>query len=205
MLWTSFNMDKPVWGRWGVHFDTQWRRDNVGFHWQQYQLRPGINYRISDNVLLTIGYVFTRTYPYGDYPVARAIPEHRPYEQLLVRHRVRGMRVSHRFRLEQRFIRYPTEADAGITYQNRFRYLARAEFPVGKSGEWYVPVFNETLIGFRPNYGARPWDQNRLFVGIGRLTERFAVDIGYMKQLLGQRNGRIYEVNHTIMVSTTLR
>lgn len=206
-VWMSYSGDHPVKGRWGVHFDAQWRRSDMGTEWQQYQLRPAVNFEASRSVTLTLGYAFTRTYPYGDFPVARAIPEHRIYQQAIVRQRLGAARLSHRIRWEERFIRYPQNLDRSFTYQNRFRYSLKADIPlVGENGHlrWYLPVFNEILIGLPPNYGARPWDQNRAFAGIGRAFGGAGrLEAGYLHQLIGQRNGRVFESNHTLLVTFT--
>jgi Protein of unknown function (DUF2490) len=203
--WVSYSGDHAVAGRWGIHFDAQWRRAELGMQWQQYQLRPGVNFQANRYVTLTLGYAFTKTYPYGEFPVAKAIPEHRIYQQALVRHRVRGVHLSHRIRWEERFIRYPQNLDRSSTYQNRFRYSLKADFPLtGENARmgWYIPAFNEILIGVPPNYGARPWDQNRAFVGVGRvLGNTGRVEAGYLNQFLGQRNGRVFEFNSTLLVT----
>lgn len=204
--WFSYSGDHQVKGRWGLHFDAQWRRAELGLQWQQYQLRPGVNYKVNDRLLLTLGYAYTHAYPYGEFPVRAAFPEHRIYQQALVRTRIRGVDVSHRIRMEQRFVQYPQDAGSS-TYQNRFRYLLKADFPLtGENGaaRWYLPVYNEILIGVPPNYGARPWDQNRVFVGIGRRFEGAGrLEAGYLNQFLGQRNGRVFEFNSTLFVTFT--
>jgi hypothetical protein len=74
--------------------------------------------------------------------------------------------------------------------------MLRVEVPV-KNG-WYLPMFDEIFLGFPPNYGARPFDQNRLFFGVGKSLGGVNVEAGYMNQLIGQRNGRIYEFNNTL-------
>jgi hypothetical protein len=199
--WVSYSGDHAVSGRWGIHFDAQWRRSELGTHWQQYQLRPGLNYSFSRNTLFTLGYAFTKNYPYGEFPVRRSFPEHRVYQQLLVRQRLSGVRIQHRARLEQRFIKYPDPQPRSWTYQNRFRYLLRAELPLNRN--WYIPIYDEILIGIPPNYGARPFDQNRLFAGIGRSVGKVNVDVGYLNQFLGQRNGRIFEFNSTLFIAIT--
>jgi hypothetical protein len=206
-LWVSYSGEHSVAGRWGVHFDAQWRRSSLGATWQQYQLRPGVNFELSPAVRLTVGYAFTRAYPYGDYPVSSAFPEHRIYQQSLVRQNVSGLRIQHRTRFEQRFIRYPNSSDRSWTYQNRFRHMVRVEVPLGEDRlgrpTWYVPIYDEILIGFPPNYGARPFDQNRLFLGIGRALNGFNFEAGYLNQFLSQRNGRIYEFNNTLFLTLT--
>jgi hypothetical protein len=196
--WYSYSGDHAVSGRWGFHFDAQWRRSEIINQWQQYQLRPGLNYQPSPNVLLTLGYAYTRNYPYGEFPVRAAFPEHRIYQQALVQHRLR---------LEQRFIDYPNSEPRRWTYQNRFRYMLRGEFPLARrkdeSVSWYLPASNEILIGIPPNFGARPFDQNRLFVGVGHAKRAVKVEVGYLNQFLGQRNGRIFEFNNTLFMSVT--
>ena len=204
--WYSYAGDHTVAGRWGVHFDAQWRRADVITRWQQYQLRPGVNFQARRNVLLTLGYVYTRTYPYGEFPVLASLPEHRVYQQALWRHLGHAAGVVQRYRLEQRYIRYPTTPDRSWTYQNRFRYMLRVELPLIQQADgkrlWYVPVSNEVFLGLPPNSGARPFDQNRLFVGVGRsLSAAGSVEVGYLNQFIGQRNGKVFEMNNTLFVA----
>jgi hypothetical protein len=204
--WYIYSGDHDIKGRWGVHFDGQWRRANVITAWQQYQARPGLNYRVNPNLLLTAGYAYTRTYPYGDFPVREAFPEHRIYQQALLKHAKQFVTLQQRFRLEQRFIRYPNTLDRSWTYQNRFRYMLKADFPIRRKPDgtrsWYLPIYNEVLIGIPPNYGARLWDQNRLFIGVGySLGKPGNVEIGYLNQFSGQRNGRVFEFNSTLAVT----
>ncbi len=66
-----------------------------------------------------------------------------------------------------------------------------------------MPVFNEVLIGISPNFGARSFDQNRLFIGIGRADGPVKAEFGYMNQFIGQRNGRIFEFNNTLVLAIT--
>lgn len=204
-LWVNYSGEHAVRGRWGFHFDAQWRRSDLGSDWQQYLIRPALNYRLSPNLLLTSGYTYARTYPYGDFPAAKAFPEHRLYQQVLYTRRTRGLTVQQRPRLEQRFVKYPVNpADKPWTYQNRFRHMVRIEAPIGSPdnpNRWYVPVYDEIFLGIPPNFGARTFDQNRLAAGIGRAHGSLKAEVVYMNQFLGQRNGRIFEFNNTIVFS----
>jgi Protein of unknown function (DUF2490) len=208
--WYIYNGDHAVAGRWGVHFDGQWRRSSVITRWQQLLLRPGVNYDLNPNLTLSAGYGYIRTYPYGDFPTLRTFPEHRIFQQAVWRRRTRPVTVQQRFRLEQRFLRYPTTADGSFTYQNRFRYFAKADFrllsrPDGNV-KWYFPIWDEVFLGIPPNIGARTFDQNRLFIGVGRsFGGPGNLEVGYMNQFLGQRNGRVYEFNNSLHVSFNSR
>ncbi|MGH9628401.1 MAG: DUF2490 domain-containing protein, partial [Bryobacteraceae bacterium] len=91
-------------------------------------------------------------------------------------------------------------------YQNRFRYQVKASIPLRgrtiEKSQWYIPVSNEILLNFGPNHGASAFDQNRAFLGAGyHLGEAGRIEAGYMNQLLAQRNGRVLEYNHTVVVS----
>jgi hypothetical protein len=202
-LWVSYSGDHPVSERWGVHFDAQWRRADLGSDWQQYQLRPGVVYALRPDLHVTAGYAYTRSYPYGDFPVQAAFPEHRIYQQLTKKHPFQSLRIQHRVRLEQRFVGNSNLEPRSWTYQNRFRYMLRAEVPLTSEDRWYLPISDEILIGIPPNLGARAFDQNRLYVGIGRSISGAKVEVGYMNQFLGQRNGRVFEFNNTLVFSVS--
>jgi hypothetical protein len=206
-LWVNYSGEHAVRGSWGIHFDAQWRRSDLGTIWQQYQLRPALNYSLSKDVLLTAGYVYTRAYPYGDFPVSSAFPEHRIYQQMVVSKRARSLTVQQRTRLEQRFIRYPSNPPSDAwTYQNRFRHMVRVEVPIrdpNQSKRWYIPVYDEILLGIPPNHGARTFDQNRIAAGIGRAQGVWKGEVVYLNQFIGQRNGRIFEFNNTLVLSIT--
>lgn len=203
--WYAYFGDHKIAGRWGLHFDGQWRRADLGLKWQQLLIRPAVNYRISERVSLSFGYGFIETHPYGEFPANATFPEHRIYQQAIIRQNPKAARIQHRLRLEQRFVRYPINDPPSWTYQNRFRYMFRSDFPLTKrpdgTAEWYVPVWDEIFLGIPPNIGARSYDQNRLFAGVGRSFGDFKIELGYMNQLVGQRNGRIFEFNNTLSVS----
>ena len=43
--------------------------------------QAGINYQAGKYTLLTLGYAYVRTHPYGRYPINRGFPEHRIHQQ----------------------------------------------------------------------------------------------------------------------------
>ena len=81
--------DHPIGqSRWGVHLEGQWRRHDGFNRWQQLLLRPGVNFEVNKALLLTGGYAFINSYRYGAFPtLARATPEHRIWEQALLRYK----------------------------------------------------------------------------------------------------------------------
>jgi hypothetical protein len=209
--WFVYAGDHPVAARWGVHLEGQWRRGYGGFRPQQLLLRPAINFHLSPSVMLSAGYAYARTHRYGEYPVDMAFPEHRIYQQASIQHKAGPLELTHRFRTEQRWLRqralstFGDLTDFSWRYQNRFRYMIRFVAPL-KTTDWSLAFSNELFLNYAPRHGARTFDQNRLYAGIGRRIARDTrLEAGYMLQTLLQRNARVLELNHTIQVSITSR
>lgn len=203
--WYMYFGDHKVSGNWGVHLEGQWRRSDLGVNWQQLLLRPGVNYHASRNTMFTLGYGYVRTYPYGDYPAPGAFPEHRIYQQALMRQPVGRATLQHRYRLEQRWIGVINTPDrspqlAHWRPQDRFRYMLRGDIPV--TGRWSAAAYNELFVNFGRNLGPNVFDQNRAYVAVGYNTGKLGrLEVGYMNQILAQRNGRVFEFNHTVQVA----
>ncbi|MEX2262765.1 MAG: DUF2490 domain-containing protein [Bryobacteraceae bacterium] len=203
--WFMYFGDHPVSEKWGIHLEGQWRRYDVITRWQQLLLRPGVNYELNRSVMFTVGYGYINTWPYGDFPAADAFPEHRIFQQVLLKHKAGKVDLQHRYRLEQRFIGEVGRREDGSKqieswrYQNRFRYMLRGSIPL--RGPWYVGLYDEIFLHFAPNFGPNVFDQNRAYGALGYNFGRIGrLETGYMNQLLAQRNGRVLEVNHTLQL-----
>ena len=88
---------------WGLHFDGQVRRQGIGQKWQQLLIRPGINYDLSENLQVSSGYAFIKSHPYGDVPAPLTTPEHRLWQQLIVKHKAGRVGLAHRYRRRTAF------------------------------------------------------------------------------------------------------
>lgn len=197
--WVMYFGDHPLGSsKFEAHLEGQWRRAELGGTWQQLLLRPGLNYQLTRRVLLTAGYGFVETYRYGDYPARARFPEHRTFEQVQVIKRALGLDWQSRLRLEQRHFGGFAER-----YENRFRYMLRTTVPLqGHEGKYYLGAYNEVMVNFGKDVAFNTFDQNRAYVAIGRnLSHQSRLEIGFMEQTVQQRNGRIVEHNHTLMVA----
>ncbi len=208
--WFMYFGDHPISPKWGVHLEGQWRRNDVINRWQQLLLRPAINLEVNPNLVLTGGYAYVKSYPYGDFPARDSFPEQRIFQQLLLKHRLGRVDVQHRYRLEQRFIGQVLRSAIGSPavdswrYQNRFRYFVKAAVPLSdsKESQWYLGFYDEVFLHFAPNSGASVFDQNRAYAALGRkLSRTERIEVGYMNQTLIHRSGRVQETNHTLQVS----
>jgi len=165
-----------------------------------------VNFELNPNVILTTGYGFVDTFQYGDYPVPYRFPEHRFFEQVLVKHKLGKLDLQHRYRLEQRF--FGVRSDPAIDdidasrYENRFRHLTRVNIPLTADKKHYIGAFDEFSFNFGKNVAANIFDQNRAYVALGfPVAKDTRFEVGYLLQILQQRNGRIFEYNHTLQVN----
>ncbi len=193
---------------WSLHTEVQVRRADFLASWQQLLLRTGINYHLTDNVTLTAGYCYVGTHPYGTQPIRAFRPEHRPWEQVMVRHFEGNAEFQHRFRLEQRilgdFEATPTQPASGADYQNRMRYRCLFTLPLEgdrvRANTWFVNVYDEIFINFGETVRYNVFDQNRIGANLGfQFLPNANVQLGFMNQTIQKANGYQFESNNTLM------
>ena len=205
--------------KWSLHLEYQWRRDKGLKNWQQSLLRIGANYKLNDNVTAQVGYGWIETFSYGDYPLASngTFPEHRIYEQLNLRQPVGKVLLTHRFRVEQRWLGRVKAGTAGNreiegwTFLHRFRYQFRTQLPFYTKGnkQLYGAAADEILIGAGKNLGTNIFDQNRIFLLLGyKLNKNLSIEAGYFNQTIQQgrriNNSTIMQRNNGWLLSSNL-
>lgn len=197
MYFGDFKVDDTPWG---IHFDTQVRRADVGLSWQQLLIQTGMNYDVNNRIQLGFGHGYMNTYPYGDFPLPRSLDEHRLYEQISIDTPVAGIALQHRFRLEQRWIENATGPD-NRRQENRFAYRIKTRLPIFREdSDWGLVLSNEIFANFGGAVGHNSFDQNRAYGGINyKLSKSCSLDLGFMEQTLQHRDGRVWEHNHTLM------
>lgn len=183
-------------GKFGLHTEYQWRRNNTITDWQQSLLRVGVNYNLNPRVLLRVGYGWIETFPYGEYSLnglGRDFTEHRIFEMVQLSHKEGVVDVSHRFMLEQRFVgRYSSAAvskEDDFPLLNRLRYMVRLQAPLKgkeiKDRTPYLALYDEVFIGFGKNVNANIFDQNRIGILLGyRFNKNVRIEAGYLNQTL---------------------
>ncbi|GAB2951011.1 hypothetical protein GCM10027048_15220 [Hymenobacter coalescens] len=206
-LWLVYNGSVRFHEHWGLYTEAQVRRARLGQAPQQNLFRAAIDYHAGKNLMFTGGFAYQKSFPYGSYPAASNSPENRLYEQVVLRDEAGPVQLQHRYRVEQRWIRYPQEQD--FTYQNRARYQVRLQLPLfGPRIEPrmpYVVASDELFINFGRQIRHNVFDQNRLYAGFGYAATKYLnLEAGYLNQLVQQRNGRVFEHNHTLQLSVLL-
>ncbi|WAC41102.1 DUF2490 domain-containing protein [Pedobacter sp. SL55] len=178
--------------KWGMHFDLQLRSEDKWDGLRNLLVRPGVTYYINKNSNATLGYLFTQTYLPNDILVGAAslkntLTEHRIWQQYIYSHQPwKGAALSHRFRLEQRFIERQTDD----LFSQRLRYFFRLIQPLQKQeGAFTKGVFaalqNELFFNIqnKEKVNGSLFDQNRAYLAVGyRVSKGFDVEAGYLNQ-----------------------
>lgn len=199
--------------KWSLHTEYQFRRSDWILNWQQSLSRIGIDYKLNDKVMLTAGYGFITTFPYGMQPIAAMFNEHRIWQQLVITDKTGRVGLNHRFRMEERLLEnkvlvgenYKTN---GHTYLNRIRYRLLCTVPLNKSemntGTLFLALYDEIFVGFGKNMRYNIFDQNRLFAAVGyQYNKSGNLQLGYLNHIVLKSDGIRQETNHTLQVAVT--
>ncbi len=193
--WLVYVGDHKIAKQWTLHTEYQARRVDWLRVPQDQLSRLGLGRTLTDRVKVSGGYTYFQSFRYGDYPgvaTHRAAPEQRLYEDVTLSDPLGRLALSHRIRLEQRWLGTRGNGGAGPvekwTYQNRIRYQLSGEFalqgPTLGDGEWYLNFFDELFMGFGPNVQNNVFNQNRLSAGPGyQFTKGAKVELNYLYQL----------------------
>lgn len=217
IAWAQVFTTAKVAAKWDVLAEGQFRRTNGIKDPQQNLYRGAVQFRPSEAVSAAIGYGYIETFSYGDYPIAAngTFPEHRVYEQVVLKQSLSRLAVAHRFRVEQRWLgqRAPAEERKidDWTYLNRFRYQLRLQHPIASIGQavLYAGAADEVFIGAGKNVGTNVFDQNRLQLFLGaKLSRHLSLEGGYINQtaMQGKRvaGQTIMQHNNGLVLATVL-
>jgi hypothetical protein len=194
-VWFAYSGDHPFGdSRWGVHLEGQIRlRDGLA-EWQQFLVRPAVNYQANRLLMLSAGYAYVRSYPRSP---SAPHNENRIWEQARLTYRSGDVAWASRFRFENRFVE---AANGQHRFENRVRALQQATVPVSK--RFYVTGYDEIFIWVKPYQAVSLFDQNRAYAGLGfNLRPKWRFETAYMNQVLLVRSGRVLELNHVLVFS----
>lgn len=212
--WIMYFGNHRLSDKFNLHTEYQWRRADGLRQWQQSLSRIGLDLKLTPSVMLTAGYGYIVTFPYGDQPIAFKLHEHRIWEQLVLTQSSGRFFINHRFRLEQRYLENRLDLGNGLstqdgyTYRNRVRYRFMVNIPLTSNtmekGTLFASLYDEPFLQFGPNFGRNYLDQNRLYAAIGYMFLPNAnFQIGYLNQFIVKSDGLNAENNHTFQFSLT--
>jgi hypothetical protein len=173
--------------KWGLAFDAQFRSSDNWEYVRNVLIRPGITYYINDRNNVTAGYLYATTDTRLVGTSNTVLTENRIWEQYIFTHKLKSSFVSHRARLEQRFIE---QTNGDEIFAQRFRYFVRLIQPLqGKvevfSKGPFIALQNEVFLNIQNKelLNNNLFDQNRLYIAGGyRFSKHIDLEAGYLNQ-----------------------
>lgn len=140
----------------------------------------GLNYTINKAVSIGVGYAYGSIDPTFEETSTPYLIENRTFEQIILKHKINKFSLSHRFRLEQRFLEYATE----YKLNNRIRYRFKSSFPINKriSISIYDEIHYHLINGL-------DFHQNRAYAGLGVIINKnMNLQFGYARHSFKNKN-----------------
>lgn len=170
-LWAQFNYN--AWTSKRVRFlgEVQPRQGDDFRRPSLLIVRTAVGYQVAPKWSVWLGYGWTPAF------LPRYTGEHRVFGQLQFEDRFHGIDTIQRTRLEQRYI------DRAGASAVRLRHMSRFSRPLEATGRWIGIGFDELFwnLNSTPRGPQAGFDQNRLFLGVGRVLDRHArIEFGYL-------------------------
>jgi hypothetical protein len=180
--WLIYIGNKKINSKWNIHNEVQHRNYNAVGDLEQLLLRTGLGYTFNNgksNALMGYGYILSENY-IGDSDDKISVSEHRIFQQFTSNQSIGSVKVSHRYRFEQRFV----EDD----FKMRFRYFLALNVPLSnkEDNKFYASAYNEIFLNTKSSI----FDRNRLYAGLGyNINKSVRLEAGYMNQFF-ETSGR---------------
>jgi hypothetical protein len=179
--WLMYFGTHKISEKYSLHYETQLRNYEIISNFNQLLPRVGLNYHIDENSIVTAGYAFIPTQNTFDKGWGEEmITENRIWEQFILRNSINRIKIRHRYRLEQRWLK----AGDITTYKNRARYMLSVKLPISKNEEspLFISLYDEIFLNISDN----PFDQNRLFAALGyQVNKQMNIQLGYLRHRSG--------------------
>jgi len=183
MLWLGYYNTINFNPKWSVNSDFQFRTKNWYHDHSQALGRTGLSYKFNNKITATIGFAHFRFFITNEFSRA----EWRPWQEILLNDNINNLKLSHRFRLEQRFNEKVKNNEPLSEYQfnYRLRYRLDLRFPIVKKEKkgkiLYVLIGNELMINAGKNIIYNYFDQNRSYAGLNyELNKKVSLQLQYI-------------------------
>jgi hypothetical protein len=179
--WLIYIGNNKLNSKWNIHNEVQYRNYNKIGDLEQLLIRTGLGYTFNDkknNVLLGYGYILSENYISNSDNKA-TINEHRIFQQFTASQTFGKVKLSHRYRFEQRFVE--------SNFKMRLRYFLSLNIPINimQNNKYYLSAYNEIFLNTKTSV----FDRNRLYGGIGyNINRAIRIEVGYMNQFFERSN-----------------
>lgn len=177
-MWFQYLMSARLTDKSTLTALSQYRSFDLAYDTRLFLVSAYIDYEIANEVKPAAGFMFLVLDSYKSDNTKKERYEKRPFQQVTLGGNIGRTSVSHRFRVEERFISNPND------FIVRLRYLISLRIPFNRAGE------KEKLYGILKNeirmnvVKDEPFDSNRLTAGIGvKVGKNSAIEVAFINQL----------------------
>ncbi|CEJ70648.1 hypothetical protein BN1195_02976 [Chryseobacterium oranimense G311] len=177
-MWFQYLMSARLTDKSTLTALSQYRSFDLAYDTRLFLVSAYVDYEIANEVKPAAGFMFLVLDSYKSDNTKKERYEKRPFQQVTLGGNIGRTSVSHRFRVEERFISNPND------FIVRLRYLISLRIPFNRAGE------KEKLYGILKNeirmnvVKDEPFDSNRLTAGIGvKVGKNSAIEVAFINQL----------------------
>jgi len=177
-MWFQYLMSARLTDKSTLTALSQYRSFDLAYDTRLFLVSAYVDYEIANEVKPAAGFMFLVLDSYKPDQSKKERYEKRPFQQVTLGGSIGRTSVSHRFRVEERFISNPDE------FIVRLRYLISLRIPFNRAGE------KEKLYGILKNelrmnvVTEDPFDSNRLTAGFGmKVGKNAAIEVAFINQL----------------------
>lgn len=211
--WLNVGADVWLAPRFGLQGEMLYERSDFAEDPMQVEARLGVQRLLRSGARIAAGGTLIHNSPYGPFPARGPFREYRAWEQFTIDHRAGAASLTHRYRLEQRWVERPGSATTAgghvdVAYGMRFRYQLRGTVPLSPATARhpaYAAAADELFLSIGPHTPLNLLDQNRAYLGAGlRWSPSVRAELGYLSQVILRADGRQVEHNHTLQATLGL-
>ncbi len=191
--WAAAILQGPMSGNWRVYLEVQPRFTGTFGNLGTTIVRPAAYVHLSPEISLWAGYAWQPVL----YPTASN--EHRLWQQLQHSSHLGRWQITHRLRLEERFL---STAPSGPAW--RFRYSLRTLYALDAAARWKTVIQDEVFFNMNSVSGGSTggFDQNRLFLGIHhKISDAFSFDALYLFNYVNRPTAPADRINHAAVLN----
>lgn len=191
-LWGGYYSNIVLNEKWTINSDLQYRTKDWYEHPSQALIRSGLNYKINDKLSVTVGLAHFRFYM--NDVVTRG--EWRPWQEFGISDEYKKIKITHRFRVEERFNQKTDKIHPIDSYgfNWRFRYKLDLQYQllsIKDKKKFSLMLGNEIMINAGSEIIYNYFDQNRTSVGLMiELNKNFSLQPQYIYIWQQETNGK---------------
>ena len=187
--WFQYFGDNRISDRFSIHTEVEYWTWEVASNPHVLILRPAVNFHLNNGPFFSLGYTYVKSWPFAEDGIGTS--QNHFFQQLILRSPVWRVRLFHRYRFEQRWIRFDEVEETD--FSTRLRYMLLLQLPLSRpkieANTLFLAAYNELFI----NTGGREraFDQNRVYTALAyQVTGNMCVHVGFLWQIFQETTFR---------------